>query len=85
MLQLVDSFDPGNCMFSIDSLKCFPISEHDVYDVFCLPLSSNKNVEIVSRCANKYNLDFPLKEQFRSFSGFEDTNATIPLELLSNF
>jgi hypothetical protein len=45
-------------------------------------LNPNKEVEVVSRCANKYNPDFPLKEQFRSFFGFEDTNATIPLELL---
>ena len=67
---LVDSFDPGSCMFSIDSLKCFPISEHDVYDVFCLPLNSKNNVEVVSRCANKYNPDFPLKQQFRSFFWF---------------
>ena len=61
---VVDSFDLGSCMFSIDSLKCFSISEHDVYDVFCLPLNPNKDVEIVSRCDNKYIPDFPLKQQF---------------------
>ncbi|XP_057518534.1 uncharacterized protein LOC130815841 [Amaranthus tricolor] len=79
---LVDCFDPGSCMFSIDSFKCFPISEYDVYDVFCLPLNPNNDVDIVSRCANKYNPDFPLKQEFRSFFGYEDTNAAIPLELL---
>ena len=79
---LVDCFDLGSCMFSINSLKFFSISKHDVYDVFCLPLNPNKDVEIVSRCDNKYNPHFHLKQQFRSFLGFEDTNAAIPLELL---
>uniref|UniRef100_A0A803M6I3 Ubiquitin-like protease family profile domain-containing protein n=1 Tax=Chenopodium quinoa TaxID=63459 RepID=A0A803M6I3_CHEQI len=58
---LVDCFDHGSCMFTIDSKKDFVVTELDVYDAFCLPCKTSKKVEEISCCANVINPDYDLK------------------------
>uniref|UniRef100_A0A803N6X0 Uncharacterized protein n=1 Tax=Chenopodium quinoa TaxID=63459 RepID=A0A803N6X0_CHEQI len=77
---LIDSFDCGSCMFSIDNNE-FVVNEYGVYDVFCLPLNP-KNVEEIPRSANKNNPDFVLKHYWRLHFGLTDENDQIPLNLL---
>ena len=78
---LVDSFDPISCMFTIDQMRDFVVSEFDVYDVFCLPLNPMKEVVETSRSANETNPDYPLKLEWRRKFG-HDLNESIPLNLV---
>lgn len=80
---LIDCFDYGSCMFSIDNSKEFVVTEYDVYDVFCLPLNPN-NVEEIPRSANKSNPDFVFKHNWRLNFGLADENDQIPLNLLED-
>uniref|UniRef100_A0A803MRK4 Uncharacterized protein n=1 Tax=Chenopodium quinoa TaxID=63459 RepID=A0A803MRK4_CHEQI len=81
---LVDCFDHGSCMFTIDSKKDFVVTEFDVYDVFCLPCKTSKKVEEISRCANVINPDYDLKVKWRSHFGLMGENDQIPLGFLES-
>uniref|UniRef100_A0A803M2U1 Uncharacterized protein n=1 Tax=Chenopodium quinoa TaxID=63459 RepID=A0A803M2U1_CHEQI len=78
---LVDCFDHGSCMFTIDGKKDFVVTEFDVYDVFCLPCKTSKKVEEISRCANVINPDYDLKIIYFHRLRFRNVvlNSTIPL------
>ncbi|XP_021762578.1 uncharacterized protein LOC110727327 isoform X1 [Chenopodium quinoa] len=81
---LVDCFDHGSCMFTIDGKKDFVVTEFDVYDVFCLPCKTSKKVEEISRCANVINPDYDLKVKWRSHFGLMGENDQIPLGFLES-
>uniref|UniRef100_A0A803M2P6 Uncharacterized protein n=1 Tax=Chenopodium quinoa TaxID=63459 RepID=A0A803M2P6_CHEQI len=81
---LVDCFDHGSCMFTIDSKKDFVVTEFDVYDVFCLPCKISKKVEEISCCANVINPDYDLKVKWRSHFGLMGENDHIPLGFLGS-
>ncbi|XP_021767708.1 uncharacterized protein LOC110732101 [Chenopodium quinoa] len=81
---LVDCFDHGSCMFTIDGKKDFVVTEFDVYDVFCLPCKTSKKVEEISRCANVINPDYDLKVKWRSHFGLMGENDQIPVGFLES-
>uniref|UniRef100_A0A803MD08 DUF1985 domain-containing protein n=1 Tax=Chenopodium quinoa TaxID=63459 RepID=A0A803MD08_CHEQI len=81
---LVDYFDQGSSMFTIDSIKDFVVTEFDVYDIFFLPCKTSKKVQEISRCANVINPDFDLKVKWRSHFGLMGENDQIPLDFLES-